>query len=230
VEIQALWYNALRTMQLLSKKFDESQKSEKYSSMAEKTERAFSRQFWNEKRNCLFDVIKDGSFDSSLRPNQIIACSSDFSMLSNDKARAVVDMVQKHLWGVYGLKTLATDDPRYRGKYQGDWTQRDHAYHNGTVWAWLLGPFVKAFLKTNNYQAERRRFAFENFLQPLFNEELFKAGLGYVSEIFDGDPPYEPNGCIAQAWSVAEPLRAYIEDVLFIRPPFEQLILNLVGR
>jgi glycogen debranching enzyme len=197
--------------------------------MAAKTEKAFNQQFWNEKGNCLFDVVKDALFDSSLRPNQMIACSLDFSMLPADRARVIVDTVQKHLWGVYGLKTLSNDDSRYKGKYQGDRTQRDQAYHNGAVWAWLLGPFVKAFLKTKSYEAEWRRFAFENFLQPLFTEELFKAGLGCVSEIFDGDSPHEPNGCIAQAWSVAEPLRAYVEDVLLIRPPFEKEILDVKG-
>jgi glycogen debranching enzyme len=194
--------------------------------MAEEILKSFNEKFWNHEKNCLFDVVNNDSHDASLRPNQIIACSLDFSMLPADRARAIVDTVQKRLWGVYGLKTLASDDSRYRGKYQGDWTQRDHAYHNGTGWAWLLGPFVKAFLKINNHQAGWRRFAFENFLKPLFTDELFKAGLGCVSEIFDGDPPHEPNGCIAQAWSAAEPLRAYIEDILLIRPPFEKEILN----
>jgi predicted glycogen debranching enzyme len=227
VEIQALWYNALRIMQLLSTKIGESQKAEEYSLMAEKTVGSFNQKFWNQDKTCFFDVVNNELGDSSLRPNQVITCSLDFSMPSAEKARIVVDSVQKHLWGVYGLKTLSNDDPRYRGRYQGNLMQRDHAYHNGTVWPWLLGPFVKAFLKTMNYEGEWRNFAFQNFLQPLFTEELFKAGSGYVAEIFDGDPPHDPNGCIAQAWSVAEPLRAYIEDVLLLRPPFEQAILKL---
>jgi glycogen debranching enzyme len=226
VEIQTLWYNALKTMELLSAKLGTNEKAERYSSLAEKTKRSFNEKFWNPEKTCLFDVVNDSRNDSSLRPNQIIACSLDFSMLSTEKARAVVDTVQKQLWGVYGLRTLLTDDPRYRGRYQGNWTQRDQAYHNGTVWAWLLGPFVKAFLKTRDHEAEWRNFAFRNFLLPLFRDEITRAGLGYVSEIFDGDPPHEPNGCIAQAWSVAEPLRAYIEDVLLIRPPSEQAILG----
>jgi len=225
VEIQALWYNALKTMQLLATRFGEVEKAREYLSMAEKTRKGFVEKFWNPERNCLFDVVKDEQRNSSLRPNQTIAVSLDFTMLDNLKANQIVDLVQKRLWGVYGLKTLSEDDPRYRGRYQGDWTQRDQAYHNGTVWPWLLGPFVKAFLKLKNYEAEWRSFAFQNFLQPLFQEEIFGAGLGAVSEIFDGDSPHEPNGCIAQAWSVAEPLRAYVEDVLLKRPPYEQQIL-----
>jgi len=226
VEIQALWYNALKTMQLLATHFGETGKAKEYFAFAENARKSFAEEFWNPEKNCLFDVINEEQRDSSLRPNQIIAVSLDFSMLDNAKANQIVDAVQKRLWGVYGLKTLSNDDPRYRGKYKGDWAQRDNAYHNGTVWPWLLGPFIKAFLKLKNYEAEWRSFAFKNFLQPLFLEEIFRAGLGTVSEILDGDPPHEPNGCIAQAWSVAEPLRAYIEDVLLKRPSFERRILE----
>jgi len=226
VEIQALWYNALKTMQLLANHFKQEGRASDYSSMAEKTKRSFNEKFWNPQRNCLFDVvISDGQGDSSLRPNQTMAVSLDFTMLDNVKAEQIVETLQKRLWGIYGLKTLTDDDPRYIGKYKGDRVQRDTAYHNGTVWTWLLGPFIKSFLKLKNYDAEWRSFAFKNFLQPLFHEEIFRAGLGNISEIFDGDPPHEPNGCIAQAWSVAEPLRAYVEDVLLKRPPFEQQIL-----
>jgi len=227
-EIQALWYNALKTMQLLATRFGDIEKARLYEAMAEKNKESFVEKFWNPERSCLFDVIKDGFRDASLRPNQIIAVSLDFAMLDRVKVSQIVDIVQKRLWGVYGLKTLPDDDPRYRGRYLGDWTQRDSAYHNGTVWPWLLGPFVRAFLKIKNYDAAWRSFASRNFLQPLFHEEIFRAGLGTVSEIFDGDPPHEPKGSISQAWSVAEPLRAYIEDVLSKRPPFEQTVLGSV--
>lgn len=226
VEIQALWYNALKTMQLLATQLGKTEKAREYLSMAEKTRRGFVEKFWNPEKNCLVDVVMgDGQRDPSLRPNQIIAFSLDFSMLNNAKAEQIVETVQKRLWSVYGLKTLSADDPRYRGRYQGDWTRRDTAYHNGTVWPWLLGPFVRAFLKLKNYDIEWRSFAFKNFLQPLFQEGIFRAGLGTVSEIFDGDPPHEPNGCVAQAWSVAESLRVYLEDVLLKRPPYEQQVL-----
>jgi predicted glycogen debranching enzyme len=228
VEIQALWYNALKTMQLLAIHLGESEKAQEYLSLAEKTKKSFLKKFWNPEKKYLFDLISDGLSDSSLRPNQVIAVSLDFTVLDSTRAGQIVDITEKWLWGVYGLKTLPENDPRYKGKYKGDWTQRDTAYHNGTVWAWLLGPFVTSFLKLRNYEARWRSYAFKNFLQPLFQEEIFRAGLGTVSEIFDGDPPHEPNGCIAQAWSVAEPLRAYIEDVLLKRPSFEHNVLDLV--
>jgi predicted glycogen debranching enzyme len=229
VEIQALWYNALKIMQLLAIRFGEREKAQEYLSIAEKTRKSFIEKFWNPERTCLFDIINDGLRDSSLRPNQIIAVSLDFTMLDNVKASQIVNTVQKRLWGFYGLKTLSDDDPRYRGRYKGDCEQRDNAYHNGTVWPWLLGPFVKAFLKLKNHEAHWRSYASENFLKHLFTEEFYRAGLGSISEIFDGDSPHEPNGCIAQAWSVAEPLRAYVEDVLFKRPPFELGIMGSVA-
>lgn len=226
VEIQALWYNALKTMQLLATYFGKIEKAQEYLSMAERARKSFVDKFWNPEKNCLFDVVNDELRDTSVRPNQIMAVSLDFTMLDNGKTSQIVETVQKRLWGVYGLKTLSDDAPLYKGRYQGDWTQRDKAYHNGTVWPWLLGSFVRSFLRLRNHEIEWRSFAFKNFLQPLFHEEIFRAGLGTVSEIFDGDSPHEPNGCIAQAWSVAEPLRAYIEDVLLKRPPCEQKVLG----
>jgi len=224
VEIQALWYNTLKIMELLATRFDQMEEAEQYSSMAEVTRKSFVEKFWNPQKGYLFDVVQDEQRDSSLRPNQVIAVASDFSMLSKAVEEAVVETVWKRLWGTYGLKTLPEDDPRYIGKYMGDRVHRDNAYHNGTVWAWLLGPFTTAFLKVKNYEERWRIFAFENFLQPLFREEIFQAGLGTISEIFDGDPPHLSRGCIGQAWSVAEPLRAFFEDVMLRRPPYEQQI------
>jgi predicted glycogen debranching enzyme len=221
VEIQALWYNALKTMQQLAKRFNQKNFEEKYTQMAEKAGKSFVEKFWNPEKNCLFDVIADGQKDLSLRPNQIFAVSLDFSMLDQAKSEAVVEAVQTKLWCTHGLRTLSTDDARYVGKYAGDWTQRNQAYHNGTVWPWLLGPFVTAFLKTKRHETKWREFAFQKFLLPFFQKTIHQAGLGTVSEIFDGDEPHLPRGCIAQAWSVAEPLRAFIEDILLNRPPFE---------
>jgi len=229
VEIQALWYNALKTMQLLAKHFNQREETEKYSEMAEKAKKNFLEKFWNSNEDCLYDVIQDSHKDPSIRPNQIIAAALDFTMLDHAKAERIVETVWKRLWGRYGLRTLEPSDPRYRGKYKGNRTQRDHAYHNGTVWAWPTGPFVTAFLKTKKHAQEWRSFAFENFLRPLFQEETLRAGLGTISEIFDGDSPHKPEGCIAQAWSVAEPLRAYIEDIALKRPPYEQKILKIVS-
>jgi predicted glycogen debranching enzyme len=218
VEIQALWYNALKTMEMLAINLNEKEEAEKYSSMAEMTKKSFVEKFWNPQKECLFDVVNGEQRDPSLRPNQIMAVALDFSMLDKAMEEKVVETVWRKLWGTYGLKTLSEDDPRYVRKYLGDWFHRDSAYHNGTVWAWLLGPFTTAFLKVKNYEKKWRIFAFENFLKPLFQIEVFQAGLGTISEIFDADPPHSPQGCISQAWSVAEPLRAYIEDVLLKRP------------
>jgi len=231
IEIQALWYNALKTMQLLAKHFGQETKADKYHVMAEKARKSFLDKFWNPLRNCLFDVvINDNSKDDSLRPNQILAAALDFTMLDKARTEQVVETVWKQLLTPYGLRTLANSDPRYIGKYEGDRQQRDRAYHNGTVWPWLLGSFNTALLKLKNHETKWRRYAHENFLKPLFIEELYRAGLGSISEIFNGDPPHEPNGCIAQAWSVAEPLRAYIEDILLKRPLFEQKALELMAK
>ncbi len=229
VEIQALWYNALRIMQLLAKNFDQGDKAEEYYVMAEKVRESFSEKFWNPKKGYLFDVVSEDGADSTLRPNQVIAASLDFPVLDGEKREKVVETVWKRLWGVYGLKTLSDDDPRYIGEYLGDWGHRDSAYHNGTVWAWLLGPFTTAFLKTKNHEARWRNFAFKRFLQPLFREEIHRAGLGTISEIFDGDEPHISRGCISQAWSVAEPLRAYVEDVALKRPPHEREVLETLA-
>ncbi len=159
----------------------------------------------------------------------MIAAALDFTMLDDAKAEQVIETVWKRLWSKYGLRTLAPSDTRYVGRYEGNRVQRDRSYHNGTVWPWLLGPFVTGFLKTKKYTQKWRSFAYESFLKPLFQEETFRAGLGTISEIFDGDSPHEPKGCIAQAWSVAEPLRAYLEDVALKRPPYEQQILAIVA-
>jgi len=226
VEIQALWYNALKTMELLATRFNQEEDAKKYSSMAEKARKNFIEEFWNAEKGFLFDVVHEGKADSSLRPNQVIAVALDFSMLDKAMGEKVVETVWKGLFATYGLKTLSGDDPRYVGTYLGDWSHRNQAYHNGTVWAWLLGPFVTAFLKLKNHEEPWRVFAFNNFLQPLFEKEIFQAGLGTISEIFDGDLPHTPRGCIAQAWSVAEPLRAFMEDVMLKRPPYERQILG----
>lgn len=228
VEIQALWYNALKIMQQLAHSFSSEDESEMYGRMADRARQSFLEEYWNPRSSCLYDVVKDGNKDDSLRPNQVLAVSLDFTMLDTAKAEQVVETVQKQLLTPYGLRTLASSDPRYVGKYGGDRWHRDKAYHNGTVWPWLLGPFTTAFLKVKGNEARWRSYAFESFLKPLFTDELYRAGLGSISEVCDGDVPHEPSGCIAQAWSVAEPLRAYFEDVLLKRPTFEQKVLGLV--
>jgi len=228
VEIQVLWYNALKIMQQLAHSFNSEEESEMYGRMADRARQSFLKEFWNPRITCLHDVVKGTNKDDSLRPNQVLAVSLDFTMLDPVKALQVVETVQKQFLTPYGLRTLTSSDLRYVGRYGGDRWQRDKAYHNGTAWPWLLGPFTTAFLKVKGNETMWRSYAFESFLKPLFTEELYRAGLGSISEISDGDVPHEPNGCIAQAWSVAEPLRAYFEDVLLKRPAFEQKVLGLV--
>ncbi len=222
VEIQALWYNTLRTMQRLADRFEEKRLAENYAGMAAKAQASFNLKFWNTEKHCLFDVV-DASADAALRPNQVIAAALDFTMLNEAKRKQVVDAVQSDLLTPCGLRTLARSDPRYKDRYVGDRRSRDQAYHNGTVWAWLLGPYVTACRKAKS----NSDYELNNRLVPLFTQQITQAGLGTISEVFDGDPPHTPRGCIAQAWSVAEPLRAYVEDVLQVRPKHEKEVLQV---
>jgi predicted glycogen debranching enzyme len=222
VEIQALWYNALKIVQLLANKFKEASLAEKYAEMAREARESFNEKFWNGESGCLFDAVEALGVDAALRPNQIIAAALDFTMLGNDKNGQVVDVVQRELLTPFGLRTLARGDTRYKGMYIGDGRSRDQAYHNGTVWPWLLGPYVTACRKaqsSNDYELKNR-------LIFLFTQQITQAGLGTISEIFDGDSPHTPRGCIAQAWSVAEPLRAYVEDIMRVRPKYEKEVLQ----
>jgi len=226
VEIQALWYNSLKTMELLANKFAEKSEAERYMKMAENAKKSFNEKFWNNEKNYLFDVVGEQVKDDSLRPNQIIAVALDFTMLDNARSEKIVDIVNHELSTPYGLRSLTKNNSKYIGIYAGDRRSRDKAYHNGSVWPWLQGPFVTAFLKTKGYADYRREYAFKNFISPLFKEQIFKAGLGTLSEIFDGEHPHLPKGCISQAWSIAEPLRAYVEDIMLIRPKYEKEVLQ----
>jgi len=143
-----------------------------------------------------------GRRDASLRPNQILAVSLSHSILDSARARAVVEAVERELLTPRGLRSLAPSDPAYRGRYVGDASTRDMTYHQGTVWPWLAGPFFIAWLKVHGTDEASRKTVKAWLAQ--FEEHLTEAGLGQVSEIFDGDAPFEPRGCIAQAWSVAE--------------------------
>ena len=204
VEIQALWYNALRIMEDLAARFGDEDRRKKYSSLASLASATFNRIFWNKDARCLYDVVNGGPPDGSIRPNQIFAVSLHHSMLSPERARAVVETVEKELLTPVGLRTLNPSDPRYRATYEGNQYSRDSAYHQGTVWPWLLGPFVSAYVRVNGGTAQSRARA-HDFLRGI-EEHLNEAGLGQISEIFDGDVPHHPRGCFAQAWSVAEDL------------------------
>lgn len=218
VEINALWYNALRVMEKLAQKFGEG--SRPYNHLAQKARKSFVQQFWNESGECLFDVVGPEGKDGAVRPNQILAVSLPFSLLDHSKETKILRKVWRCLYTPYGLRSLSPDNPQFRPFYGGDRWDRDGAYHQGTVWSWLIGPFVTAYRKINDYSPESRTVA-ELMIEP-FKGHLFDHGVGSVSEIFDGAHPHDPKGCIAQAWGVAEVLRAYAEDVLELRPGSEK--------
>jgi predicted glycogen debranching enzyme len=200
VEINALWYNAIRSMAAFARRLGEEESA--YEALAEKILRGFGRFFREDLGRCL-DVL-DGpeGDDASMRPNQILAVSLAHSPLPEARRRAVVDACTRELLTPLGLRSLSPGDSRYAGQYGGDTVCRDGAYHQGTVWPWLIGPFVTAHLRVYRDPATAR-----SFLLPLLRH-LDDHGLGSVCEIADGDPPFTPRGCIAQAWSVAEVLRA----------------------
>jgi len=216
VEIQALWYNALCIMEDLAQELGDQTARRRYRAMATLAHWSFNRLMWNETDGCLFDVINGGPPDASIRPNQIFAVSLPYTMLSPERAKGVVKTIEQHLLTPYGLRTLAPSDPRYAGRYEGDQRSRDGAYHQGTVWPWLMGPFITAYVKVHGGSDEARRKA-EDWLRPLASH-IADAGLGQISEIFDGEVPHRPTGCIAQAWSVAEVLRATVEEIFALRP------------
>jgi predicted glycogen debranching enzyme len=216
VEIQALWYNALCILEDMTLRFQDNVGQQRYGQMAHAAKINFNRLFWSEAADCLYDIVDGDTPDPAIRPNQIFAVSLPYSMLSSEQARKVVAKVQEHLLTPYGLRTLSPSDPQYRGRYTGGPQERDGAYHQGTVWPWLMGPFLRAYLKVHEHSAAARDQA-SVWLGPL-KRHLREAGLGQISEIFDGDAPRQPRGCIAQAWSIAEVLRAYVEDAKQISP------------
>lgn len=208
VEINALWYNALCLVAQFYTNRDITV-AEHYHDMADKVKNSFSRVFWNEEKGYLNDCISpESGVNSSLRPNQIFAVSLPFSPLSGEQQKAVVDIVQSKLLTPYGLRSLNTCDDNYKGIYAGPQQQRDQAYHQGTVWAFLIGAFVESFLKVHGSNRKTKKQAAE-FIEPLLLHFCHESCLGSVSEIFDGDVPHLPKGCVAQAWSVAELIRAY---------------------
>lgn len=215
VEINALWYNAQRIMADFAGLLGED--PEPYRSGAEQTRRGFAR-FWNEPLGYLFDVLDcpDGKPDPSLRPNQLIAVSLPYSPLDAARQRQVVDACCRRLLTSYGLRSLTPSEPGYIGHYGGDVRQRDSAYHQGTVWGWLTGPLVSAYLKAFGHDAQTLAQA-RTFLLPLLHH-LNDHGVGNLSEIFCGDPPFTPEGCIAQAWTVAEVLRS-LEEIEALETP-----------
>lgn len=206
VEIQALWFNALKIMQNFAARFGDLAREHLYESLSRKTENSFKAAFWNQRAGCLFDVVGPDGPDASIRPNQVFAVSLHYSMLEREPGKQIIDILQRELLTPFGLRTLAPSDPQYTPRYRGDPYARDSAYHQGTVWPWLLGPFIEAYLRVSG-DAEEAVAQARQWLEPM-QLHLTDYGLGQVSEVCDAGPPYTPGGCIAQAWSVAQLLGA----------------------
>lgn len=211
VEINALWYNALRIMESLCEKFDEDASA--YRTRAEQVKESFNAKFWDSANQCLFDVVDGDEPDDHIRPNQIYAVSLPFSLLPEEQEKAVVALVEKELFVGCGLRSLAPDHPDYHGIYCGALAKRDAAYHQGTAWGFLLGGFFSAYMKVNHHSSSAAENAIR-MLEPVRKHLSDSGCIGSISEIFDGDAPHNPRGCYAQAWSVGEVLRCYCEDIL----------------
>lgn len=220
VEVNALWHHGLRVGAALAERFGDPDRASRFGADAERVKEAFERTFWNETQGCLYDVVDGETRDASVRPNQVLALSLPESLISARRARRILQVVESRLLTPLGLRSLAPEEDSYRGIYTGDAYSRDGAYHQGTVWGWLIGPFVTAFVRVHGGSAEARQEA-ARYLEP-FQQHLYDAGLGHISEVFDGDPGHTPKGCYAQAWSTAEVHRALVEDVMGIRPEFEK--------
>ena len=211
VEINALWYNALRIMESLCEKFDEDASA--YRARANQVKESFNAKFWDSANQCLFDVVDGDEPDDHIRPNQIYAVSLPFSLLPEEQEKAVVALVEKELFVGCGLRSLAPDHPDYHGIYCGALAKRDAAYHQGTAWGFLLGGFFSAYMKVNHHSSSAAENAVR-MLEPVRKHLSDSGCIGSISEIFDGDAPHNPRGCYAQAWSVGEVLRCYCEDIL----------------
>lgn len=209
VELAALWFNALNCMASFAGELEHVTDSDMYSTMADSTEQAFQLKFWNDNVGYCYDVVEvdgqEGEHDLTLRPNQLIAACLNWSPLTQEQRYRVVEACGQHLLVSHGVRTLAPFEKDYKGIYIGNIFSRDSAYHQGVAWTWLLGPFVLAHLRVHG----NKNFSRE-FLKPLLMSHLNDAGVGQVSELFDGDQPHRARGCIAQAWSVAELLRAWL--------------------
>jgi len=208
VEIQALWYNALMIYSELLKLNRKKKLSDEFASKAAKAKKSFNTLFWNKKGNYLYDVIdENGNADDTLRPNQLFAISLPFALTEGKQAKAVLKIVESKLVTPVGLRTLPEDYPNYVPVYGGDQFKRDNAYHQGTVWSWLLGPYVDAVMKSDSRSKKTKA----RKIIAAFQYHLNEACIGSVSEIFDASAPHHPRGCVAQAWGVAEVLRVITE-------------------
>ena len=224
VEINALWYNALKITALLKDKFEKEEVNE-YEKLSEKVKESFTKKFWNEEGKYLYDVINDEESDKSIRPNQIWAVSLPFTMLDKEKEKYVVEKVFEELYTPYGLRSLSRNHKDYHGIYIGKLFDRDMAYHQGTTWGFPLGGFFTAYCKVNNYSKETVELV-DNLMKDM-EDHIKDQCLGSIAEIFDGDNPFKARGCYAQAWSVGEMLRVYYEDILGNKKNLEKAHKNL---
>jgi predicted glycogen debranching enzyme len=210
VEINALWYNALRLLENWVREEHSDEQAEHYNELATRVYESFNRRFWYEEGGYLYDVLDgEGGNDASLRPNQLFSFSLSYPVLEPTRWKDVLDVVQKQLVTPYGLRSLGPGHPDYKPQYYGDLRSRDAAYHQGTVWAWLIGPFIDAWLRVYPDDFEKAR----NLLEA-FAAHLGEACIGSINEVFDADQPFIPRGCVAQAWSVAEVLRCWAKTAM----------------
>jgi len=203
VEIEALWANALAILAGLERRLGEASEAVRLDAKAQRARQRFGEIFWNEAGGFLYDGIDGETRDASLRPNQLLALSLPFPLLAGERAESVLRIVEQKLLTPVGLRTLAPDDPRYHPRCEGSPAERDGAYHQGTVWPWLLGPYLTALVRVRG-EAGRER---AREILTAFTPHLWDDGIGTVAEIYDGDPPHLARGCFAQAWSVGEVLR-----------------------
>jgi predicted glycogen debranching enzyme len=207
VEVQALWYNALRIMEAFASRRDDPREGD-YGSLADLALASFRASFWNGAEKCLFDAIDGAVKDASIRPNQIFAASLTHKLVDGEQAREMLAVVERELLTPFGLRTLSPRDSRYRGKYEGNMAERDSAYHQGTVWPWLMGPFVTAYYQAHGKQPAARQRCLQ-WLSAL-REYRTNEGMNQLPEVFDGAPPHHPGGCPAQAWSLGTLIQAFL--------------------
>ena len=205
VEINGLWYNALRLVEQWSREEQGEEAAARFAAHARRARDSFNNRFWYAEGGYLYDVV-DGEHgdNSACRPNQLLAFSLKYPVLDQKYWEPVLNIIQTKLLTPVGLRSLSRDHPDYKPKYFGDLRARDAAYHQGTVWAWLIGPFIDAWLKVNPRDHANAR----KFLEG-FKAHLNEACIGSISEVFDAEAPFTPRGCVAQAWSVAEVLRSW---------------------
>ncbi|HEU5168743.1 MAG TPA: amylo-alpha-1,6-glucosidase, partial [Chitinophagaceae bacterium] len=216
VEIQALWYNDLKIFAELLRLNKQKKDADAIETNAAKAMDSFDKLFWYGHGNYLYDVIdENGKPDATLRPNQLFAISLPFALIEGEKVEAVLKIVEEKLYTPVGLRSLPPEDIHYVPNYGGDQWHRDSSYHEGTVWSWLLGPYVDALMKVEN-----GKLKVESVIEK-FKFHLNEGCIGSVSEIFDADAPHHPRGCVAQAWGVAEMLRVMKEYELYNKKPLK---------